>query len=176
MPRTENQPPTAPHRALRPPRGYPRELDSRGFVVLPRVLDRAQLQALRVRVADALAREGLSAGAVDQTPLQLWVNRPDRGLLGRLVSGPYNTVFRGVHAAARAGLFRWKPELQLALNGRGGSPGFASPRRGPRPMRCESWRGRLADEVREMLAAAATNDPGAERVADLANKGPEFFD
>jgi len=153
-----------------------RELDSRGYVVIENALSSEQVRGLRARVDELTAAEGLSAGAVDQTPLQLQVNRDDLGPAERLMALGYNAVFRAVHGVARAGLFRWRPELQLALAGRAGSPGFATPRRGVRPRASATRWGRIADEVREMLAAAAYTDGGAIRLADLVNKGPQFLD
>ncbi len=151
-----------------------RSLDTLGYVVLPDVLTLEQVVALRERVDELTREEGLSAGAVDQTPLQLWANRTDLGPLGRLVALGYKAVFLLVHGIARAGLFRLKPELFLRLTGRAGSPGFASPRTGRRPQRSRTLHGRIRDELREMLAAAAYADPGAVRVSDLVNKGVVF--
>jgi hypothetical protein len=146
----------------------------RGYVLLLDVLSREKVSALRARV-DALAREeGLSAGAVDQTPLQLWVRRGDLGPLARLVALAYQAVFLLVHGVARAGLFRLRPGLFTHLTGRAGSPGFATPRTGRRPRRSRTPWGRVAGELREMLAAAAYADRGAVRVSDLVNKGAIF--
>ena len=149
-------------------------LDTRGYAVLLDVLTPEQVLALRERVDELTREEGLSAGAVDQTPLQLWVNRRDLGPLGRLAALGHKGLFLLVHGIARAGLFRMKPELFLSLAGRAGSPGFARPRIGKRPKRSRTLLGRIRDELREMLAAAVYADPGAVRLSDLVNKGAVF--
>ena len=153
-----------------------RTLDTEGFVVLPDVLGVDLVRRLRRRLEGLTEAEGLSAGAVDQTPLQLWANRSDLSALGRSAAAAHGALFRTVHLAARAGLFRWKPELMLDLMGRAGSPGFAIPRRAVRPVVGATFGDRVRAELREMLAAAAYADPGAVRLADLVNKGPEFLE
>lgn len=150
-------------------------LDRNGYLVLHNILNKDQIVTFRQRLNELTQLEGHSAGAVDQTPYQLQVNRNDLSVWGRIAAYCYNLVFYLVKAIAINWLFKYNPNLKLRLRARSGSPEFGSPQLkkfGRKQARnIFDW---ITIEVREMLTAAAFTEAGATRICNLINKDDLF--
>jgi len=139
-------------------------LNENGYLLLTDILSPDEVAACRQRLEELTLEEGYSAGAVDQTAYQLKVNRAGQGMLSGLVAYCYNALFWMVRAVAWRLLFKYNPKLRAKFTTRSGHP---------RPLK-NTIPKKIQAEIREMLYAAAANEPGIVRLCDLVNKGSCF--
>ncbi|NET55486.1 MAG: phytanoyl-CoA dioxygenase family protein [Symploca sp. SIO2E6] len=146
-------------------------LDKNGYLILRDILSPELVNTFRQRLQELTELEGYSAGAVNQTPYQLQVNRKDLGLLASIAAYFYNLVFYLVRLISLRWLFKYNPNWKLRLRARSGSPQFGSPQIATSPQQTTNsiW-GIIKTEIYEMVTATAFNEEGAVRVCNLLNK------
>ena len=151
-------------------------LDTNGYLILRDILSPKLVSTFCKRLDELTKLEGYSAGAVDQTPYQLKVNRDDLGIAERIVASIYNLIFYLVKVIALRWIFKYNPNLKLRLRARSGSPKFGSPQLGGSRQQQTNIPifGWIKIEIREMLTAAAFTEAGAVRVCNLLNKDSIF--
>lgn len=150
-------------------------LDTNGYLILKDVLTPEIVTSFHKRLQELTKLEGFSAGAVDQTPYQLEVNRDNLNIFESFVANLYNLVFCLVRVFALRWLFKYNPSLKLKLRARSGSPGFSLPQMPRTHQRStETILNWIKIEILEMLASAAFTEAGVVRVCNLLNKDSIF--